>query len=566
MWNVALDAAEVAALNAGVSPRLIRPSALVFYAPLRERFGPTPEIRQSMSLAYVNGPNAANSHPKQLDYRGQYYVRKLPAGPVTTPLTLTAGLTLTPSAGKQTAVTRQAAQTLGPVVGTVKNTGGGGGGPPTMPGTNGKYTTVSNSTTHAVPYPTVSGGILAGDIVLCFFGVDVGTNTITWPGTFTAVTGCGDQDAGTGVNITSRGGVAYRRCTGGESGTFTVTVGTTEHASAITVLVRGAHATSVPEGAFAASNAANPDPPNLTPSWGSDADLWFAAAICDAAVVASAAPSGYSNLDSQLGDASAASVSIASRTNTASSEDPGAFTAATEQFASFTIAVRPAPSAGGTSTPKTLTAALTLTPTRAGVVQAIRQAALTLAPSRAIALQTTRQALVALQPSLGTVKTVPGGTTTPKTLTATVTLSAARAAQAAALRQAGVTLTPSRRPAISATRQAGLVLTPTQRTTISTLRHAGLLLTPAQLRQLTVRRQAPITFTPSFSRTITVFVPAQAAGTGTYFVVATGEITVTARGNGSVRVTAVANGELVASARPTGSIRVTAVPTAIIDP
>lgn len=34
VWNVALTADEMAALSQGVSPRLIRPSALVFYAPL----------------------------------------------------------------------------------------------------------------------------------------------------------------------------------------------------------------------------------------------------------------------------------------------------------------------------------------------------------------------------------------------------------------------------------------------------------------------------------------------------------------------------------------------------
>lgn len=34
IWNVALDAAEVAALAKGMSPRFIRPAALVYYAPL----------------------------------------------------------------------------------------------------------------------------------------------------------------------------------------------------------------------------------------------------------------------------------------------------------------------------------------------------------------------------------------------------------------------------------------------------------------------------------------------------------------------------------------------------
>lgn len=47
VWNVALTAAEVSALASGVSPRLIRPSALRFYAPL---VGDPIDLRRGLAI------------------------------------------------------------------------------------------------------------------------------------------------------------------------------------------------------------------------------------------------------------------------------------------------------------------------------------------------------------------------------------------------------------------------------------------------------------------------------------------------------------------------------------
>ncbi len=61
IWNVALTDAEVAELALGVSPLMVRPSGLVFYAPLLGRRDPEIELRQARNLdvatpVYVEHP------------------------------------------------------------------------------------------------------------------------------------------------------------------------------------------------------------------------------------------------------------------------------------------------------------------------------------------------------------------------------------------------------------------------------------------------------------------------------------------------------------------------------
>jgi len=63
IWNVALTQSEITALAEGISPRLIRPASLVFYAPLIGNADPELEIRQGNSLAWTNTPTKA-AHPR----------------------------------------------------------------------------------------------------------------------------------------------------------------------------------------------------------------------------------------------------------------------------------------------------------------------------------------------------------------------------------------------------------------------------------------------------------------------------------------------------------------------
>lgn len=90
-------------------------------------------------------------------------------------------------------------------------------------------------------------------------------------------------------------------------------------------------------------STANPDPPSLTPSGGAKDYLWLTVVAHDAQVVATAAPTGFSNLNSITAAATGGvSISWASQNLNASTIDPDPFTAAAEQFIAVTLAVSPA--------------------------------------------------------------------------------------------------------------------------------------------------------------------------------------------------------------------------------
>jgi hypothetical protein len=60
IWNVALTAAEIASLAKGISPRLIRPQSLVFYAPLiRDLI----DVKGGLALTNVNTATVS-PHPR----------------------------------------------------------------------------------------------------------------------------------------------------------------------------------------------------------------------------------------------------------------------------------------------------------------------------------------------------------------------------------------------------------------------------------------------------------------------------------------------------------------------
>jgi len=209
---------------------------------------------------------------------------------------------------------------------------------PELQGTSGKFVSSANSTTHAVPYPTVTGGILANDLLLAVFSIDesaTGTVVSNWNG-FTQIFW---GDVATAV---SAGGAAYKRAAGGETGTITFTTNNSERSVCNMWCIRGAHTTSAPEAGTAASaSSTNPDPPNVTASWGSDDNLFVAVAIDDT-VVPSAAPTNYTSLETAIGT-STGTIGVAFRPLTAASDNPGVFTMATEQWLANTIVIRPAP-------------------------------------------------------------------------------------------------------------------------------------------------------------------------------------------------------------------------------
>jgi hypothetical protein len=70
IWNVVLDAGEMAALGKGVSPLVIRPASLVRYIPLIE---PTPAEYKTAAVVTVSGATEDEEHPRILRPRPAIY-------------------------------------------------------------------------------------------------------------------------------------------------------------------------------------------------------------------------------------------------------------------------------------------------------------------------------------------------------------------------------------------------------------------------------------------------------------------------------------------------------------
>jgi hypothetical protein len=140
--------------------------------------------------------------------------------------------------------------------------------------------------------------------------------------------------------------------TGSESGTFNVA--TNVGLSAVAQIYRYAAGThggvdGVEVTAHVEAEAANPDPPSLTPSWGAADTAWIA--VCtfeDSDFVATAAPSSYTGLETTIADTTEdATLSTARRENNIATENPGTFTADSEKYQAFTIAIEPSGGGGG---------------------------------------------------------------------------------------------------------------------------------------------------------------------------------------------------------------------------
>lgn len=173
-----------------------------------------------------------------------------------------------------------------------------------------------------------------GQLLLIVFSVDSDEtptiNTTNFPGWV---------KLGQGTNGTSiTGAIFYKFSTGGEV-TVTVDHPGSEQTSAVIYCLNDA---GTPTGTSANGSSTNPNPPSHN-AGSSQAYLWIATHSSDAQVVSTVAPSSYASLITIQGlTATGASTSTAQRQNTTQTEDPGTFTAASEQWVSWTIAIPPA--------------------------------------------------------------------------------------------------------------------------------------------------------------------------------------------------------------------------------
>lgn len=187
-------------------------------------------------------------------------------------------------------------------------------------------------TEHTINLPT---GIGSGDLLLVFFASD-GDPTIAFPGGWTKL-------FEKGRSFLVKFGAWYRVADGGEGASITVTTTASEGTAHTSYRITGYSGT--PEvGTAATGVTANPNPPNLTPTWGAKDTLWFAVCGYDTNKTVTAYPTNHTNGRNDYSDGgSGCGVGSARRELNAVSEDPGTFTlSGSDQWVANTVAIQPA--------------------------------------------------------------------------------------------------------------------------------------------------------------------------------------------------------------------------------
>lgn len=195
----------------------------------------------------------------------------------------------------------------------------------------------SSVTSMAVNLPA---SINSGDLILAFVEV---RNSGTW----TVPTDWVEFDAQLGGSSVGELTVFYKIADGTEGSTATWTASTGTTAAWQTRLVTSWHGTTPPESNTSSGDfSTNPNPPSLTPSWGSDDTLWIEVAGNTATTnLTTGASTSYSDysLNTTSSGGSQCNISSAYRQNTTGTEDPDemANAGSIRYWAAATIAIRP---------------------------------------------------------------------------------------------------------------------------------------------------------------------------------------------------------------------------------
>ena len=173
---------------------------------------------------------------------------------------------------------------------------------------------------------TLPSGIASGDLLVMFCNtVSAWSGGISVPSGWTALyTSVFSGESGDKVRC------FYKTATGSEGSTVAVATPDWTRMSAVTFRISGWDSGEAPEAGTPAVNSGStaPNPPSLTPSWGSDKTLWLAVSHSSAGSSVSY-PTNYSGgvtAYSGVDNAYHARTAVAVRELEATSEDPGAFT------------------------------------------------------------------------------------------------------------------------------------------------------------------------------------------------------------------------------------------------
>jgi hypothetical protein len=190
----------------------------------------------------------------------------------------------------------------------------------------------------AVPLP---GNLQAGDLLMMFITCERGeTEDHDDTVTLTTPTGWTQRYHVQGSGNCRRAACYYKVATGLEGSSVSVFANQSCDWGAISIAV--VDYTGTPESATATGTSVNPNPPSLTPSWGSDENLWIAAAhhLWSDLEESNEVPDLPTNF---IGNLSANNLTVGFRMFTGSVLDPGTFTfAGNENYVAATVAVRKA--------------------------------------------------------------------------------------------------------------------------------------------------------------------------------------------------------------------------------
>lgn len=203
---------------------------------------------------------------------------------------------------------------------------------PHVAAVNGGNNESETATEHTVNLPS---GIVSGNLLLVFF-TGYACGTITFPSGWTQLF------SGAETYMKLEGW--YRIADGTEGSTITVT---TLKAWTNNTSYRITAYSGTPEAGTASTGIdANPNPPNLAPSWGAFNTLWFAAIGTTAHASCSAYPTNYTDGRFDAYDIGGSGVGLGSarRELNAISDDPGTFTVnAISRWVANTVVVDYAP-------------------------------------------------------------------------------------------------------------------------------------------------------------------------------------------------------------------------------
>lgn len=198
-----------------------------------------------------------------------------------------------------------------------------------------------NTTAHAIAIPAT---VNAGDLLIAMIVFD-GAPTVTWDqstaGTWTLIHNT--------PNGTACRGVAYAKVADGTEGGLTLSITTSASEQSVYRCVRinqwnGALATGLANGTAATGTSTTPNPPAVTPSWGSDDHLWIAICYYDfGTTTVSAYPANFTEgqFNDTSGGGAGCGLGSSRRQLATNTQDPGTYTiSASRAWVAQTLAIR----------------------------------------------------------------------------------------------------------------------------------------------------------------------------------------------------------------------------------